>query len=316
MRPGRFDRHITIERPEVEGRVHILKIHAAGKPMAPDVDLELIARRTPGFTGADLANVVNEATLLANRDGRSLVTGLDCEEAIQRVLSGPKRRGRVLSEEERRRTAFHEAGHVIVAAANGRVGDVHRVSILARGRAVASVQMSADAEATLFSGSQLKAKLTTLMGGTAAETLVFGEGSTGGEQDIEQATDLARDIVARYGLSEELGPMRFLAKASEGFLGNDIPMGDVAADTRNAVDAEVRRLLAEAHVQAISVLARHRPTLEALATRLEHEETLEGDVLQQVLLPIEREMAADARKPAAKVAAHRTNGTRPRALAR
>jgi cell division protease FtsH len=312
MRPGRFDRHITIERPEVEGRLHILKIHASGKPLDPKVDLDLIARRTPGFTGADLASVVNEATLLTIREGREAVTSHDFEEAIQRVLSGPKRRGRVLTEEERLRTAYHEAGHVIVAAATGRADEVHRVSILARGRAAASVQMTADAEATLLSAGALRAKLVTLLAGTAAETVQFGEGSTGGEQDIEQATDLARDIVARYGLSPQLGPVRLLAKASEGFLGNDIPFAEVATDTLSAIDAEIRQLLTDAQNQASTLLARHRPTLDALAHRLLEDETLEGATLQAVIAPIEAEMAADSLHTGPTTPRAGNNGNSPR----
>ena len=311
MRPGRFDRHITIERPELEGRIHILKIHARGKPVGPDVDLEFVASRTPGFTGADLANVVNEATLLTIREHRQEVTARDFEEAIFRVVNGPKRRGRVLSVEERQRTAFHEAGHVIVAAAAGRADEVHRVSILSRGRAVATVQMGADAEATLFSRSQLRAKLVTTMGGIAAENLIFGEGSTGGEQDIEQATDLARDMVARYGMSPELGPVRLLAHASEGFLGNDVPLGEISVETQTAIDQEIRRLVADAQAEATALLSRHRKTLDDLASRLDEEETLEGETLQQVLAPIEAEMAGERISPTGKVAT-KSNGTRTR----
>jgi cell division protease FtsH len=311
MRPGRFDRHITIERPELEGRVHILKIHAKGKPISAEVDLEFVATRTPGFTGADLASVVNEATLLTIREQRAEVTPHDFEEAIHRVLNGPKRRGRILSVEERQRTAFHEAGHVIVAAAAGRAEEVHRVSILARGRAVATTQIQADSEATLLSRTQLRGKLVTLMAGIAAENLIFGEGSTGGEQDIEQATDLARDIVARYGMSASLGPVRLLAKASEGFLGNDIPLGDISADTQTAIDEEIRRLVADAQAEATGLLSRHRKTLDALASRLDEEETLEGAVLQEVLAPIEKEMAGEKISPTGKVAS-RSNGTRTR----
>jgi cell division protease FtsH len=312
MRPGRFDRHITIERPELEGRIHILKIHARGKPLGPDVDLEFVASRTPGFTGADLASVVNEATLLTIREHRAEVTPADFEEAIFRVVNGPKRRGRILSVEERQRTAYHESGHVIVAAAAGRAEEVHRVSILARGRAVGATQVGgAEAEASLFSRSQLRGKLVTLMAGIAAENLIFGEGSTGGEQDIEQATDLARDIVARYGMSPELGPVRLLAKASEGFLGNDVPLGDISIETQTAIDNEIRRLVADAQAEAAALLSRHRATLDDLAARLDEEETLEGAVLQAVLAPIEAEMANDQIATTGKVAA-RANGSRTR----
>ena len=315
MRPGRFDRHITIERPELEGRIHILKIHARGKPLAADVDLEFVARRTPGFTGADLANVVNEATLLTIREHRTEVTPKDFEEAIQRVLNGPKRRGRVLSVEERQRTAYHEAGHVIVAAAAGRAEEVHRVSILARGRAVATTQIQSDAEASLLSRTQLRGKLVTQMGGIAAENLIFGEGSTGGEQDIEQATDLARDMVARYGMGD-IGPVRLLAKSSEGFLGNDIPYAEISHETQSRIDDEIRRLVAEARDEATALLARHRDTLDALASRLDEEETLEGTALQQVLAPIEAEMAGERISPTGKPRRTSTTTTRTRRTAK
>ena len=293
MRPGRFDRHITIERPELDGRLRILEIHAKGKPLGGDVDLERVAKRTPGFTGADLANVVNEATLLTIRETRDKVTQADFEEAIQRVLSGPKRRGRVLSEEERKRTAYHESGHVIVAAAAGAIEDVHRVSILARGRAVATTQMNKESEASLLSASQLRGQLVTLLAGISAETLIFGEASTGGEQDLEQATDLARDMVARYGMSAALGPMRLLAKTSEGYLGSDIPLADISSETQAAIDNEIRRLVAEAQADATALLARHRKTLDNLAARLDEEETLEGVVLHEVLAPIQIEMSTE-----------------------
>ncbi|HEV2889576.1 MAG TPA: ATP-dependent zinc metalloprotease FtsH [Frankiaceae bacterium] len=311
MRPGRFDRHITIERPELDGRIHILKIHGRGKPLAPDVDLEFVARRTPGFTGADLANVVNEATLLTIREHRTEVTPKDFEEAIQRVLNGPKRRGRVLTVEERQRTAYHEAGHVIVAAAAGRAEDVHRVSILARGRAVATTQLQGDAEATLLSRTQLRGKLVTQMAGIAAENLIFGEGSTGGEQDIEQATDMARDMVARYGMGD-IGPIRLLAKASEGFLGNDIPYAEISHETQSLIDDEIRRLVAEARDEATALLARHRATLDALASRLDEEETLEGAALQEVLAPIEAEMAGEQISPTGKARASRATSAASR----
>ena len=309
MRPGRFDRHITIERPELDGREHILRIHAKGKPLHEDVDLAFVAKCTPGFTGADLANVVNEATLLTIREHRQQVTLLDFEEAIQRVLSGPKRRGRVLSEEERQRTAYHESGHVIVAAAAGRAEDVHRVSILARGRAVATTQMNTDAEASLLSTSQLRGQLVTQLGGIAAETLVFGEASTGGEQDLEQATDLARDMVARYGMSPTLGPVRLLGKSADGFLGNDIPFAEISSETQAEIDAEIRRFIAEAQAEATAILSRHRKTLNNLAKRLDEEETLEGAHLLEVLKPIEKEMAGERISGTGRVASG-SNGTR------
>jgi len=283
MRPGRFDRHITIERPDHEGREHILRIHARGKPLDSEVDLELVARRTPGFTGADLANVVNEATLLAIRGERRTVLMGDLEEAIERVLSGPKRRGRVLDPEEVRRVAFHEAGHAIVSALTGHAEEVHRLSILGRGRTLGTTELLSDTEALVQSRAQLVGRLSALMGGVAAERLVFGDGSTGSEQDIASATDLARDIVARYGLSDRLGPVRLLAPSGSGFLGEDTPLADVSGVTQAAIDEEIHRLLADALADATARLHRHRGKLDALAGRLVTEETLDGESLLAAL---------------------------------
>jgi cell division protease FtsH len=308
MRPGRFDRHITIERPEVEGRVHILRIHARGKPIGADVDLDLVARRTPGFTGADLANVVNEATLLAIRDGRSEIAQDDLEEAIQRVLNGPKRRGRLLSDEERQRTAYHESGHAIAAAATGRADDVHRVSILARGRAAATTQLDPEADAMLLSRSQLRSKLLLLLSGVAAEQLVFGEESTGGEQDIEQASRVARDIVARYGMSPGLGPIRLLAPTGAGYLGDSTPYAELADDTRTAIDAEMRQLLADARADALAVLSGHRAALDGLASKLLVMETLDGDVLHEILANVSD---GDRAVKAHRSASRRSGGRSP-----
>ena len=310
MRPGRFDRHITIERPEQEGRERILRIHAKGKPMAPSVDFTFLAERTPGFTGADLANVVNEAALLAIRQGKALVEPAELEEAILRVLTGPKRRGRLMSTEERQRAAYHESGHVVVAAAAGRVSDVERVSILSRGKQIATTTLQSDADTSLLSQTALRGQLVTLLGGIAAENLVFGEMSTGGEQDLEQATDLARDMVARYGMSPVLGAVRLLGKASEAFLGNDIPLADISTETRAVLDAEIRRFIAEAQEEAMELLSRHRATLDGLAERLEAEETLEGEELQEVLAPIEREMSREKISPNGRSSAARTARTR------
>jgi cell division protease FtsH len=305
MRPGRFDRHITIERPEYDGRLNILWIHARNKPLAPDVDLAQVAARTPGFTGADLANVVNEATLLAIRDGRVEVTGDDLEEAIQRVLNGPKRRGRVLTPEERHRVAVHEAGHVVVAAARGKIDDLERVSILSRGRATAMAHLNGDADAALHTRSALQARVISLMGGLAAERLVFGEESTGAEDDLQQATDLARDVVARYGMSDLAGPMRYLAHASQGFLDDRIPPADISDETQGLIDTTVRALLDTALRDAMADLEHNRTHLEALAERLVAEETLEGATLRELLSPVA------GRRPARRVGNSRKRAESP-----
>ena len=290
MRPGRFDRHITVERPDLEGRVHILKIHASKKPLAGDVDLEKLAARCPGFTGADLASVVNEAALLTIRRKGSQIGMKDLEEAVVRVLEGPQRRGRVLTADERLRAAYHEIGHVVVAATLGRHEDIHRVTVLARGRTVAAATFG-DTEATLLTRSSLHNQLVATLGGVAAEELVLGEGSTGAEQDLEHATDLARDMVTKYGMSDAVGPVRFQVKAGEGFLGNDTELIDLSDETRREVEGAIRTLIEDARDEAKAILRAHRKELDTLAARLDAEETLEGEVLEEALAPLMRAIA-------------------------
>jgi cell division protease FtsH len=285
MRPGRFDRHITVERPDAEGRERILRIHASKKPMTTDVDLNRIAARTPGFTGADLASVVNEAALLTIRRKGNTITMKEFEEAVIRVLEGPQRRGQVLTEDERKRAAYHEIGHVVVAATLGRHEDVHRVTVLGRGRTLAAATF-ADKEATLLTRSALHTQLVATLGGIAAEELVFGEGSTGGEQDLEHATELARDMVTKYGMSDEVGPVRLMVKAGEGFLGDDSSLVELSPETQRDVEDAVRGMITAAQREATAILRAHRRELDGLATRLDAEETLEDDVLQEALAPL------------------------------
>ncbi|MFN2538840.1 MAG: ATP-dependent zinc metalloprotease FtsH [Mycobacteriales bacterium] len=290
MRPGRFDRHITVERPDLEGRVHILKIHASKKPLAADVDLEKLASRCPGFTGADLASVVNEAALLTIRRKGSQIGMKDMEEAVVRVLEGPQRRGRVLTADERLRAAYHEIGHVVVAATLGRHEDIHRVTVLARGRTVAAASFG-DTEATLLTRSSLHSQLVATLGGVAAEDLVLGEGSTGAEQDLEHATDLARDMVTKYGMSDEVGPVRFQVKAGEGYLGDDSQLVELSDETRREVEGAIRKLIEDARDEAKAILRAHRRELDVLAARLDADETLEGELLVEALAPLMRAIA-------------------------
>ncbi|MDQ1713718.1 MAG: cell division protease FtsH [Frankiaceae bacterium] len=283
LRPGRFDRHVTVDRPDLVGRVKILELHARGKPFTHDVDFGYVARRTPGFSGADLSNVVNEAALLAVRQGKPEIETPDLEDAIQRTLSGTARKGRVLNPEERKRAAYHESAHVIVAAATGRFDEVHRVTILAGGGNVGAATIKADQEAAMLSKSQLQSRIVTHLAGVAAEELVFGEPSTGSEKDIELATNVARDMVARYGMSDKLGRLRFLAADVDGFLDADVPLGSVSGMTHQDVDHEMRRIVEDAEREATNLLVTHRLTLDALAARLETEETIEGPDLEAVL---------------------------------
>ncbi|HVE73861.1 MAG TPA: ATP-dependent zinc metalloprotease FtsH [Mycobacteriales bacterium] len=318
MRPGRFDRHITVERPDAEGRERILRIHAAKKPLDEDVDLERIAARCPGFTGADLASVVNESALLTIRRGGTSIPLHEMEEAVVRVLEGPQRRGRVLTDEERQRAAYHEIGHVVVAATLGRLEDVHRVTVLGRGRTIAATTL-ADSEATLLTKSALHAQLVATLGGVAAEELVLGEGSTGGEQDLEHATQIARDMVTRYGMSDEVGPVRLQVKTGEGFLGDENALVDLSPETQRKVEAAIRRLIDEARTEATAILRSHRNELDALATRLDAEETLEDEILQQALAPLLHAISQPRRRTPSRAAApsqRRSPNGRPAARTR
>jgi cell division protease FtsH len=274
---------VTIERPDREGRLRILRIHSAGKPLDDTVDLEHIAERTPGFTGADLANVVNEAALLAIREARVTVTAADLEEAIRRVLEGPKRRGHLMSAEEKDRAAHHEAGHVLVGLALPGTPDVRRVSILGQGPTIATTELRDEDAQQVLTEPQLRARLAVRMAGVAAERLAYGSISTGIERDLQDATMLARDIVARYGMSSDLGPSRLLGHDSASFLGDQTPWGDIAEETKAAADAAIRRLLTDATESATQVLRRNRGAFEYVARELRENETLEGALLAAVV---------------------------------
>jgi len=290
LRPGRFDRHVTLEAPDPHGRADIMKLHAKGKPMADEVDFKALARKTPGFTGADLANVVNEAALLALRekgenDGGQIKM-VHLNEAILRVLHGPQRRGRIMSEEERHRLAFHETGHILVAASLGHGAEDGRVSILPRGRGLGQSITSDEGERALFTVDQMLSQLTVAMAGIAAETLWFGQSSTTAEQDIDKATEVARQMVGRYGMSDEMGPVRLLSKF-EGYLGSDASGLEVSSgETLQGFDREVRTLIRSARDTATQTLTRFRKEAEALAAKLEVEETLEGDSLEPFLMAV------------------------------
>jgi cell division protease FtsH len=286
LRPGRFDRHVTIDQPDVTGRERILRIHAQGKPIGDDVDLAVVARNTPGFTGADLANVLNEAALLAIREGKPRIGTAELSEAVQRVLSGPQRRGRVLTDAEQQRIATHEAGHAIVTAANGQREAVQRVSLVARGRGLGSVQLGTDRDAVLLTRSQLWGQLVTALSGRAAEELCFDEPSTGSESDLEVATNLARDLAARYGMSAELGRVRLMAAEADIFLGGSAGLDRVSGLTHQQLDAEIRRSVEAAFDDATTVLRANRELLDGLVEQMLVEETIEGADLDAALAAV------------------------------
>ena len=284
VRPGRFDRHVTVEQPDHEGRKRILELHARRKPMAADVDFDGLARATPGFTGADLANVINEAALLTVRGGRQEIQNDLLSEAVQRVLHGPQRRGRVLSPAERSRAAVHESGHSVVAAAVGRGDDIHRLSILSRGRGLGLTSVRLDSDAVLFTQEDLVNQLVVSFGGVAAEELVLGCSSTGAEQDFEHATWLAREIVGRYGMSERIGRVRILAHDADEFLGATLGLNEMSQRLHEDFDEEVRRLLDEAEARARAIIEHNRSVLEAIVETLLERETLEGPALHTMLV--------------------------------
>jgi len=276
MRPGRFDRHITLEAPDVHGRLSILDLHARGRPISSDVDLAELARRTPGFTGADLSNVINESSLLAIREGSSQIGPLHLSEAVLRVLHGPQRRGRLLSDKERRRLAFHEAGHAVVAAAFGYGSEIHRVSIVARGRTLAQTTTGDGEDRQFLTAADMEARVAMAMSGVAAEVLAFGSSSTTALDDIGHATSLAQEMVGLYGMSEGLGRVRLLRR-TESFLEADGHSLDlVSGPTMAQFDSEVRRMIAAAEALATEVLRSNSPVLEEIVDALQPNETLEG----------------------------------------
>ncbi|HUR22538.1 MAG TPA: ATP-dependent zinc metalloprotease FtsH [Acidimicrobiales bacterium] len=285
MRPGRFDRHITLTPPDIHGRKAILEVHARNKPFAPDVDFDGLAKRTPGFTGADLANVINEAALMtirANRGGQ--VENSHVSEAVQRVLHGPHR-GNLMSAEERERIAYHESGHAMVAAAFGKGASLNRVSIVGRGRGLGQSTVSEDNDRVLLTAEEIEIQLAISMGGVAAEQLQYGKTSTTAEDDIEKATGLAKEMVGLYGMSPEIGRVRMLNKYS-GYLGGSVSLEAISEQTMQAFDEEVKRLIGTAEQRASIVLRDARDHLNKMAQVLLTDETLEDTALQSLLAPV------------------------------
>jgi cell division protease FtsH len=287
LRPGRFDRQIVVDRPDLEGRRAILRVHAADKPIAEGVDLDVIARRTPGFTGADLSNLLNEAALLAARRNYHEVGLRELEDAIDRVIAGPERKSRLISEQEKLVIAYHEAGHALVAHALPNADPVHKISIIPRGRALGYTLTLPIEDKYLVTRSQLVDELAMLLGGRTAEELIFEDPTTGASNDIDRATSIARQMVTEYGMSHELGPMRLGQKNGEVFLGRDISHTPDYSDVVAAkIDSEVRRMLDEAHGVARSILVSHRTVLDGLAGDLVAHETLEVDEVERILGPV------------------------------
>jgi cell division protease FtsH len=287
LRPGRFDRQIAVDRPDLEGRKAILAVHAKGKPLGPDIDLAVVARRTPGFTGADLANVINEAALLtARQDGRFL-TDKALEEAIDRVIAGPERRTRAMSEKEKKVTAYHEGGHALAAWALPNLDPVHKVTILPRGRSLGHTLVLPTEDRYTQTRSEMIDQLVYALGGRAAEELVFHEPTTGASNDIEKASALARAMVTEYGMSAKLGAVKYGQKESEPFLGRDYGhQRDYSEDVASDIDSEVRGLIEAAHDEAWEILVEHRNVLDDLVLELMEKETLSKDDLARIFAPV------------------------------
>ena len=289
LRPGRFDRHIVIDTPDIKGRKAILEVHAKGKPLAPGIDLEVIARQTPGFSGADLANLLNEAALLAARHNRKDISMKELEDSADRVIAGPERKTRVITQNEKKTIAYHESGHVLVAKMLPNADPVHKVSIIARGMMGGWTRFLPTEEHHLWTKPQLEDRLAVSLGGRTAEEIALGEISTGAQNDLEQATKLARKMVTEYGMSDKLGPRTLGQKPEYVFLGREITeqrdYGDKIADE---IDEEVHNLIQRAYSTAKKILTTNKAKLKEIATLLIERETLEEpdlDKLFEGLLP-------------------------------
>jgi cell division protease FtsH len=289
LRPGRFDRQIVVDRPDLNGRTGILKVHTRGKPMSKEIDVEVLARRTPGFTGADLANVVNEAALLAARFNHNEIGMFELEEAIDRVLAGPQRRSRVISDHEKKVIAYHEAGHALVSHALPNADPVHKVSIVSRGRALGYTLTLPTEDRFLVTRSELIDELAMLLGGRVAEEIVFDEPTTGAQDDIQRCTRVAKQMVTQYGMSD-LGPLALGENESQPFLGRDFGhVKDYSDDVASRIDAEVHRLVDEAHDEAHEILTKYRDKLELMVERLIEKESLEKEEVAEILAEVAKQ---------------------------
>jgi cell division protease FtsH len=287
LRPGRFDRQIAVDRPDLKGREEILKVHAKTKPLSDEVELLNYARRTPGFTGADLANVLNEAALLAAREEKKVISNLQIDEAIDRVMAGPQRKSRIMSDDERRVTAYHEAGHALVAHALPHTDPVHKITIMPRGRALGYTMVLPDDDKYSTTRNQLLDQLAYSLGGRAAEELIFHDPSTGASNDIEKATALARAMVTQYGMTEAIGAIKLGTDASEPFMGRDYGhQRDYSENIAAKVDGEIRNLIENAHQEAFDILVENRATLDAMVLHLLEKETLNKEEIAAIFAKV------------------------------
>ena len=295
LRPGRFDRQIAVERPDLKGRQQILEVHAKGKPLEEYIDLLTLARRTPGFTGADLANVLNEAALLTARAGKQLIDKESLDEAIDRVMAGPQKRSRLMNEHERKVTAYHEGGHALVAHALPNTDPVHKVTILPRGRALGYTMVLPEDDRYSTTRNEMLDQLAYALGGRAAEEMVFHDPTTGASNDIEKATALARAMVTQYGMTERLGAIKLGTSAGEPFMGRDYGhQRDYSEDVAAVVDEEVRALIERAHQEAWGILTQYRDVLDALVVALLDRETLDKEEIAEIFAAVPKRAARAA----------------------
>jgi cell division protease FtsH len=320
LRPGRFDRQIVVDRPDRKGRKHILEVHTRGKPLAQNIDLDTLAGQTPGFTGADLANLINEAALLTARSSKREITMLELEEGIMRVIAGPEKKSRVMSEKERLITAYHELGHAIVGHLLPNSDPVHKVSIISRGQALGYTISLPTEDKFLTTRAELNDTMAMTLGGRAAEEIVFGEITTGASNDLEKVTETAKQMVMRFGMSERLGPRVFGHDRSQPFLGREFSAEpDYSDEVAREIDDEVRRMVEDAHQTSKDILSEHREQLDTISRILLARETIEADEFMALLegkpedeVFTDEEEAKPPEAPAVEEKGTAREGARPR----
>jgi cell division protease FtsH len=287
LRPGRFDRQVILDRPDMKGRLEILKVHSKGKPLDKAIDLQTVARQSPGFSGADLANLVNEAAILAARRNKKVISTPEFSEALERVVAGPERKSRIISDAEKAIIAYHEGGHAVVQRILPKTDPVAKVSIISRGMALGYTMGLPTEDRYLQSKSEFEDKLAGMLGGNAAEKLIFGDTTTGSSNDIEKATTLARRMVTEFGMSDKLGPLAFGKRDELVFLGREIgEQRNYSDDVAKQIDEEVRAIIDRSYSRAVDVLTRYRDRLVLLAERLVAEETIEREAFEEMFSDI------------------------------
>jgi len=289
LRPGRFDRQVIVDRPDLNGRTEILKVHAKDKPLAKNINLKTVAKQTPGFTGADLANLLNEAALLTARKNKKKVSIQDIENSIDRVLAGPEKKSRLMSDQEKLIIAYHETGHALVGWALPNADPIHKVTIIPRGRALGYTQALPEGEKYLTSKAELKDRLAMLMGGRVAEEIIFADPTTGASNDIEKATEIARKMVMEFGMSEKLGPMLYGKGSNEVFLGRDYGrQQDYSDEVASSIDDEVKSLLSDAHIIAGKILKKFKKQMEIMVKVLIEKETIDRDEVAMIFKSVKK----------------------------